>query len=99
MICFIDEYKELDDYYPISNDYYVAEDEGNQVQDNVAHTELEDCKIMCEENPNCNSITWCPEDYDRCYMYDKKIIKSTPTRYHGYCTSYYHHALGNMKNI
>jgi len=87
------DYIELEDYYPISDDYYVAKDEGHQVQDNVAHTELEDCKSMCEKNSNCNSITWCPLDNNRCYMYDMKLIKTTPTRYHGYCTSYYHHAL------
>ena len=83
------------DWYPIRSGYYVAQEEGNNVDDPALDMTLKECQRMCEENKLCNSIAWCPEHNDRCYVKDKKLTKTTPTRYHGYCTSYYKHSRGN----
>ena len=84
------------DWYPISNGYYVAQEGGNKVDDPTLHMTLEDCQRKCDKNRLCNSIAWCPEHNDRCYLKDKKLTKATPTRYHGYCTSYYKHYPGHI---
>ena len=84
------------DWYPISNGYYVAQEEGNYLDDPVFDMTLKDCQRKCDEIKLCHSISWCPKHHDRCYVMDKKLTKTTPLRYHGYCTSYYKDSRGNM---
>ena len=84
------------DWYPISNSYHVAQEEGNDVDEPAFDMTLNDCQRKCDENRLCHSIAWCPKHNNRCYVKDKQLANTTLTRYHGYCTSYYKHSRGNM---
>ena len=74
----------------------IAEDEGNKVAELTPNVDLEDCHRICDENPYCHSHSWCPEYNNICYLFDKKLTKTDPAKYNGYCQSYYKHAKGSI---
>ena len=68
---------------------YVAVDEGNHLAVQYWIT-LNACKSFCDETDGCNSFAHCPtDDTGDCWLKDKTLDGSEPTRYHGTCTTYY----------
>ena len=67
----------------------LAKAEGNLIRKFGSHGQksLEECQAECDRIEGCNSIGVCPRD--GCYLYDKKITPSEPTKTNVDCyTSY-----------
>ena len=72
---------------------YIAVDEGNRMlfngKDQNAHMTLQQCEEACTQTHGCRSFAHCPNDYNRCYLYDRRFTGSEPTVHQGYCTTYF----------
>ena len=69
----------------------VARIEGNLLatygREGSGEKSLEECQEICKRTTGCHSIGFCPRD--KCYLYDKIIIKGEPEKINTDCfTSY-----------
>ena len=79
-------------YQKIDPGYWVAVDEGNAVGQTILYTTVQECEEICNQINQCNSFAHCPEDANKCWLKDKKVVQSEAIRYQGYCTTYFRHA-------
>ena len=82
---------DLGSYQKLHPGYWVAVDEGNTVGQPILHTSVQECEEKCNKNRKCKSFAHCPKHTNRCYLKDKKVVKSEAIRDHGYCATYYRH--------
>ena len=64
-----------------------VKEEGNDVGSQFGKS-LDECKARCSGTNKCGSFAYCPGNKG-CYLKDKKLTGSEPTRSHNDCTTYY----------
>lgn len=75
-------------YVPVAGDNKILQDEGEDVQGGVATWDM--CRNNCENNPSCNSFTYCTNvGMGDCHLKSKVVLGTEPTKSGGTCTSYY----------
>jgi len=63
-------------------------DEGNSVGQSFGGS-LESCKTSCTANSRCRSLSYTTNWGSQCFLKDKVLSPSTPTKYSQYYVSYY----------
>jgi len=101
----------LDDsqYIPVAGSSKILQDQGETVRDYVGVSSVNNCRNKCENNPSCNSFTYCTGNIltgiDYCSLKSLVVLGTEPTTSGGTCTSYYRksikldHGLNEHGNI
>jgi len=66
----------------------VVVDEGVNVGHRLFTRSSNDCQAACTNEPNCKSFSLCPE-YNGCWMKDRALTGSEPTKVAGSCRTFY----------
>jgi len=101
----------LDDsqYIPVAGSSKILQDQGETVRDYIGVSSVNNCRNKCENNPSCNSFTYCTgmilTGMDICSLKSLVVLGTEPTTSGGLCTSYYRksikldHGLNEHGNI
>ena len=80
-------------YARLGLEWYVAEDQGENVRmnglDSSSSMTLQQCENACTHIDGCNSFAHCPRDENRCWLMDKVFKGNEPTTANSTCSTYY----------
>jgi len=101
----------LDDsqFVSVAGSNKILQDQGETVRDYIGVSSVNNCRNKCENNPSCNSFTYCTgmilTGMDICSLKSLVVLGTEPTTSGGLCTSYYRksikldHGLNEHGNI
>jgi len=81
----LDEVAALDCYGEFAN---LVVEEGNEIGAQIYTRSAEECKSSCSDTARCKSFAICPQ-WNGCWMKDRGLVGSEPTRTLGDCKTYY----------
>jgi len=91
-------------YVPVEGSNKILQDQGETVRDYNGVSSFDSCRNKCENNPSCNSFTYCTGT-DNCSLKSLVVLGTEPTTSSVGCTSYYRksikldHGLNENGNI
>jgi len=77
-------------YVSVAGTNKILQDEGDNIRDYFGISSLTSCRNYCENNPSCNSFTFCTgANPNNCHLKSLVVLGTEPTKSGGTCTSYY----------